>query len=104
MVIRLAFNHDISKFVANCEDDRQVIQALGGRRAGSDRPLITTSVSGARHRAGAAVGDGGWCGGYLKRIPRAASEEAANAVTATGVNIVGDAFASSTRHRQAGAG
>src|SRR5579859_6922359 len=30
-----AFNHDISRFVQNCEDDRRVIQALGSVLAGS---------------------------------------------------------------------
>ncbi len=42
-VIHLAFNHDFSKFAANCETDRRVIEALGSVLAGSDRPLIVTS-------------------------------------------------------------
>jgi len=42
-VIHLAFNHDFSRFVQNCEDDRHVIKALGSVLAGSDRPLIITS-------------------------------------------------------------
>jgi nucleoside-diphosphate-sugar epimerase len=42
-VIHTAFNHDFSQFVANCEADRQVIEALGAELAGSDRPLIITS-------------------------------------------------------------
>src|SRR5579871_4330903 len=42
-VIHLAFNHDFSKFVANCEDDRRVITALGSVLEGSDRPLLVTS-------------------------------------------------------------
>ena len=29
-VIHCAFNHDFSNFVANCEADRQVIEAIGG--------------------------------------------------------------------------
>src|SRR6202044_2753617 len=45
-VIHLAFNHDFSKFVANCEDDRRVIKALGSGLAGSNRPLIVTSGTG----------------------------------------------------------
>ena len=42
-VIHLAFNHDFSKFAANCETDRRVIAAVGSVLAGSDRPLIVTS-------------------------------------------------------------
>ena len=42
-VIHLAFNHDFSIFVANCENDRRVIKALGSVLAGSDRPLVVTS-------------------------------------------------------------
>src|SRR6185369_16466468 len=42
-VIHLAFNHDFSRFVANCEDDRRVIDVLGSALVGSDRPLIVTS-------------------------------------------------------------
>jgi nucleoside-diphosphate-sugar epimerase len=41
--IHCAFNHDFSKFAANCELDRQAIEALGSTLAGSDRPLIVTS-------------------------------------------------------------
>src|SRR5271156_5648799 len=42
-VIHLAFNHDFSKFAANCEADRRAIEALGSAIAGSDRPLVITS-------------------------------------------------------------
>ena len=42
-VIHLAFIHDFSKFVENCEIDRQAIEAIGSELAGFDRPFIATS-------------------------------------------------------------
>jgi nucleoside-diphosphate-sugar epimerase len=45
-VIHTAFNHDFSKFVANCENDKRAIEALGSVLAGSARPLIITSGTG----------------------------------------------------------
>jgi nucleoside-diphosphate-sugar epimerase len=45
-VIHLAFNHDFSNFVANCELDRRAIEAIGSVLAGSDRPLVITSGTG----------------------------------------------------------
>ncbi len=42
-VIHTAFDHNFSNFVANCEKDKRVIEAMGGALAGSDRLLIITS-------------------------------------------------------------
>ena len=42
-VLHLAFNHDFSKFVDNCEMDRRAILAIGDVLQGSDRPLLVTS-------------------------------------------------------------
>jgi nucleoside-diphosphate-sugar epimerase len=42
-VIHCAFDHDFSNFVANCEKDRRVVEALGAVLKGSSRPLLITS-------------------------------------------------------------
>lgn len=86
-VIHLAFNHDFSKFVANCEDDRRVIAALGSALADSGRPLIVTSGTGIANTAPGepAREDNPTVGSGVH--PRAASEEAAAAVAAAGGNV-----------------
>ena len=86
-VIHLAFNHDFSRFVQNCEDDRRVIKALGEGLAGSDRPLIVTSGTGIANAVPGqpAKEDNATVGS--DKNPRAASEEAAIAVAAAGVNV-----------------
>jgi len=86
-VIHLAFNHDFSRFAANCETDRRVIEALGSVLAGSDRLLIVTSGTGlASHAAGQPITeDDPPVSSEL--IPRAASEEAATALGVQGVRV-----------------
>jgi nucleoside-diphosphate-sugar epimerase len=42
-VIHCAFNHDWSKFAANCEMDKRAIEVLGSVLEGSNRPLLVTS-------------------------------------------------------------
>ena len=87
-VIHTAFNHDFSKFAANCESDRRVIEALGAELAGSNRLLIVTSGTGMSDgSAGRARAEDGPTISS-KVIPRAASEEAANAAAERGVRVV----------------
>jgi nucleoside-diphosphate-sugar epimerase len=85
-IIHLAFNHDFSKFAANCETDRRVIEALGSVLAGSHRPLIVTSGT-----AIAKVPPGELAKEDAPAIaatdfPRAASEETTAKLAADGLN------------------
>jgi nucleoside-diphosphate-sugar epimerase len=85
-VIHTAFNHDFSKFKENCETDRGVIESLGEVLAGSDRPLLITSGTGLLTPGRLATEDDGYAASS-NQIPRVASEEAAAAVKARGVNV-----------------
>jgi nucleoside-diphosphate-sugar epimerase len=85
-VIHLAFNHDFSKYLDNCEADRRAIEAIGSVLVGSDRPLIVT--------AGTAMLTPGRCGTEddapvpsSAGVPRSASEEAAASVAARGMRV-----------------
>lgn len=86
-VIHTAFDHDFSNFVANCDKDRRVIEAMGAALMGSNRPLLITSGTGIGNpdSGGPATED------VLNRNhpnPRAASELAGVALLDAGVNIV----------------
>jgi nucleoside-diphosphate-sugar epimerase len=83
-VIHLAFNHDFSKFVANCEMDRRAIEALGSALAGSDRRLIITSGTAVARTPGRASNEDD---APNSPIPRVASEQAAAAMEARGVRV-----------------
>lgn len=85
-VMHLAFDHDFSRFVENCEKDRRVIAALGAALEGSNRPLLITSGTGL----------GGGHHGELAREdvtnfdhpnPRVASEQAAEELLKRGINV-----------------
>ncbi len=78
-VIHTAFNHNFSTYLANCAADLEIIKALGAPLAGSGRPLVVTSGTGAS-TDGVRVPD------YTAH-PRLASEGAAAAVASTGVNV-----------------
>jgi nucleoside-diphosphate-sugar epimerase len=85
-VIHTAFNHDFSKFVANCEMDRRAIEALGAVLAGSDRPLIITSGTGMGNAVpGQPATEDIFNPDHPN--PRKASELAGASVAASGVNV-----------------
>lgn len=86
-VIHLAFNHDFSKFAANCAADRQVIEAMGSVLAGSPRPLIITSGTGMANTVPGqpAREDNPTISSAV--IPRAASEEAGATAAAGGASV-----------------
>jgi len=87
-VIHLAFIHDFTKLVENCETDRRAIVALGAALAGTDRPLIVTSGTGmARGEEGVAATEDDKRVSS-KVIPRAASEEAVDALAERGVRAM----------------
>jgi nucleoside-diphosphate-sugar epimerase len=86
-VIHLAFNHDFSKFVANCEDDRRVIEALGAELAGTNKLLIVTSGTAMAKAGTGHLGTENDPPVSSKQIPRAASEEAAAAIADRGVRV-----------------
>jgi nucleoside-diphosphate-sugar epimerase len=85
-VIHTAFNHDFSKFAANCENDRRAIETLGAALAGSDRPLIITSGIGVLAPGRVTTEDDTPPSGPTAS-PRVASEQAAAAVKARGVRV-----------------
>jgi nucleoside-diphosphate-sugar epimerase len=85
-VIHTAFNHDFSKMPANCEADRQAVEAMGSVLHGSDRPLVFTSVAG----LGAAAPGKPATEDYFspdQPNPRKASEIAGEALVQSGVNV-----------------
>lgn len=85
-VIHTGFNHDFSKFKANCEADRQVIGALAETLKGSARPLIITSGIGLIN-IGRTITEDDAPPVSSDVMPRVATEEAANAAAAKGVKV-----------------
>ena len=86
-VIHTAFNHDFSRYLANCEADRRAIEALGSALAGSDRLLIVTSGTGMANSIPGHLSTENDPAASSTVIPRAASEEAAATVAERGVRV-----------------
>jgi nucleoside-diphosphate-sugar epimerase len=86
-VIHLAFNHDFSRFAANCEDDRGVVTALAEELVGSDRPMLVTSGTALANTAPGQIATEESVTLGSEQMPRVASEEAVRAAVARGANI-----------------
>jgi nucleoside-diphosphate-sugar epimerase len=87
-VLHAAFNHDFANSKQNSEDDRKIIQTLGEVLTGSDRPLVITSGTDlARSKTGGPVVE---TDDHITsaEFPRAASEEAADALIAKGGRVM----------------
>ena len=85
-VIHTAFDHDFTHFVANCEKDQRVIEAIGDALAGSSKPFLITS--------GVGMGNGVPGEPALERQfdrnnanPRRLSEVAGEAAAAKGISV-----------------
>lgn len=85
-IIHLAFNHDFSKFAANCETDRRVIKTLSSVLAGSGRPLVVTSGTAIAKVAPGELATEDAPSVSPTDSPRAATEEATADIAASGVN------------------
>lgn len=86
-VIHLAFNHDFSRYLENCEEDRCVVEVLGSVLAGSSRPLIVTSGTAMANTVEGQISKEDDKPASSAIVPRAASEEAAVSVWTSGVNV-----------------
>lgn len=87
-IIHTAFNHDTSEIKRHSENDRKVVAALGAALAGTARPLVVTSGTGlVRSATGEPVRETD-AHATSAVFPRAASEEAADALIEQGANVM----------------
>lgn len=87
-IIHTAFNHAASDLKQQSENDRKVIATLGAALAGTGRPLIITSGTGLVHSATGQPARETDHHATSAVFPRAASEEAADALIDQGGNVM----------------
>ncbi|RZM24466.1 MAG: SDR family oxidoreductase [Pedobacter sp.] len=83
-VIHLGFIHDFSRFEQMCKLDGEVISAIGDALAGTQKPFLITSGTALFAKEGITTEDDRTA---AHPHPRMATENAADAVAATGVNV-----------------
>ncbi|MEG3168026.1 SDR family oxidoreductase [Sphingomonas sp. LB3N6] len=86
-VIHTAFDHDFANFVANCQKDARVIEALGAGLEGTTKPLIiTSSTAMGSAKPGEPASEDIFAVHSLN--PRVASELAGEAVAERGIHVI----------------
>ena len=85
-VVHLAFDHDFSRYMQNCQTDRVLVDAIGEAMAGSGRPFVLTSVTGIATPEPGKPGKESDPAKSSEMFPRALTEESAHALAARGVN------------------
>lgn len=87
-VIHTAFNHDFANIKEHSENDRNVIAALGEVLNGSNRPFIITSGTGLVKATPPHPAQESDASMSAAEFPRAATEEAADALMAAGERVM----------------
>lgn len=83
-VIHCAYSHDFSRPEETGRMESQAIEALGSTLAGTDRPLVITSVTGMGAKA---PGEHATEDGYNSHNPRSVTEQAGRLVAGQGANV-----------------
>ena len=84
-VVHTAFNHDFSRFQANCEVERRAIEAMAEALAGSSRPMIISS--GVALLAPGRLSTEDLAADPNSPVPRVVTEVTADTLAARGLHI-----------------
>ncbi|WP_417834450.1 SDR family oxidoreductase [Thalassospira xiamenensis] len=85
-IIHTAFNHDFSRYAQSCDEDAEVIAALGDAIAGTQKPLVVTSGLGLL-AGGMQVTEQDMPDFGPNAMPRVATERAVAGLVGQGLNV-----------------